>query len=241
MALPTGSTYQLRRGVMNVTLVDHQDPQFPDPALALTEPNGLLAIGGNLAPETLLKAYRQGIFPWFSDEDPLLWWSPNPRAVIFPEQLHISKSLAKLQRQQRFQVSINQAFERVVAGCSAPRSEGDETWITGDMAAAYTQLHQQGHAHSVEVWNNGELVGGLYGVAIGGVFCGESMFSCAANASKLALLVLLERMPTIRLIDCQLPNPHLQRLGAVVIPRSEFMALLQRHGDTQIQWPRGTI
>lgn len=224
--------------MINLTLLDSNAPEFPNPENALTDPNGLLAIGGNLEPDTLVQAYRQGIFPWFCDGEPLLWWSPDPRAVIFPGQLHISRSLAKLHRQQRFHITVNQAFEQVLVGCStAPRSDGDGTWITEQMRAAYCELHRQGHAHSVDVWAEDALVGGLYGVAVGEVFCGESMFSRVNNASKLALLSLLELMPGLQLVDCQVPNAHLQSLGATNIPRAEFLSLLQRYRDNTLCWP----
>lgn len=221
-----------------LTLLDPDKPEFPDPDNASTDPGGLLAIGGNLAPDTLLLAYRQGIFPWFCDDEPIMWWSPDPRAVIFPGQFYISSSLARLYRQQRFTLSINRAFDQVIAECgTAPRKEGGGTWITAGMQQAYNRLHGLGHAHSVEVWDDSSLVGGLYGVAVGAVFCGESMFSKASNGSKLALLHLLNSMPQLQLIDCQLPNPHLQSLGAQAIPRIRFLSLLEKNSDHCLNWP----
>jgi leucyl/phenylalanyl-tRNA--protein transferase len=201
--------------------------RFPDPNTALLSPNGLLAIGGDLAPERLLAAYRQGIFPWFNEGEPIHWWSPDPRAVLWLENFRISRSLAKLIRQKRLQVTFNQAFTAVIKSCAAMRKETG-TWITVDMISAYTQLHLLGHAHSVEVWQENELVGGLYGIAVGKVFCGESMFSKVSNASKVAMAYLVDRLKAngFILIDCQLPNPHLLSLGATTIARQEFLGYL---------------
>jgi len=199
---------------------------FPDPVLALDEPNGLLAVGGDLRAERLLAAYRQGIFPWYGDGQPILWWSPDPRLVLFPGALRRSRSLRKRLRQGRYRVSANRAFEDVVRGCAAPRPRQAGTWITDEMAAAYVELHAAGHAHSLECWDGDRLVGGLYGVAIGAVFFGESMFSRASDASKVALATLCEC--GYALVDCQLPNPHLARLGAAPVPRERFLALLAR-------------
>ncbi|UTW45803.1 leucyl/phenylalanyl-tRNA--protein transferase [bacterium SCSIO 12696] len=222
---------------MNLTLLDSEQPQFPPSEQALTEPNGLLAVGGNLEVETLVAAYRQGIFPWYSDGDPLLWWCPDPRTVLFPNQFYASKSLIKLYRQQRYQVTFNQAFPEVIKHCqTVPRKE-DGTWIDQQMHAAYCSLHQAGHAHSVEVWDRETLVGGLYGVAVGGAFCGESMFSLVSNASKLAALSLVRELEGLCLIDCQIPNPHLSTLGAVDISRKEFLQLLEKYGNQRLKWP----
>ena len=197
---------------------------FPDPTLALDDPNGLLAAGGDLAPERLLCAYRRGIFPWFSEGQPILWWSPDPRAVLRPETLHVSRSLRRTQRRAAFTVSADAAFDRVVRECAAPRPGRESTWITPGMAAAYGRLHRAGHAHSIECWRGDDLAGGLYGVAIGRVFFGESMFSRAADASKIALAHLCTL--GFGLIDCQIPNAHLARLGAVEMSRRRFLALL---------------
>ena len=200
---------------------------FPDVELALDEPNGLIAIGGDLSTERLLSAYRQGIFPWYSEGEPVLWYSPNPRMVITKDTLHISKSLEKVLRSNRFEVRMNMHFEQVISQCKdIKRKEQDSTWIDNDMVQAYIQLHHQGYAHSIEVYENDQLAGGLYGVAIGKVFFGESMFSCASNASKVALVYLLKNTD-YQLIDCQVENPHLKSLGAFNIERSAFVQQLE--------------
>lgn len=197
---------------------------FPDVELALAEPDGLLAVGGDLSPDRLLSAYSQGIFPWFSGNQPILWWSPNPRAVLFPEDLKISRSLRKRIRKQEYSLSLDEAFEEVVRQCAAPRKDQDGTWITDEMRHAYGRLHEQGYAHSVEVWHQGDLVGGLYGIALGKVFFGESMFSRRSDASKLAFAYLVRQLQLwgYPLIDCQVSSAHLHSLGAVNIDRSEF-------------------
>ncbi len=208
---------------------------FPPVESALTDPDGLLAAGGDLRPERLIKAYRHGIFPWFDHEQPILWWSPNPRCILKPEQLKVSRSLRKLIRQQRFRVTLDQDFAAVISACAAPRAESEDTWITTSMQQAYIQLHQQGVAHSVEVWDQQQLVGGLYGLAIGRVFFGESMFSCSSNASKVGYVTLVEQLRQwgYALIDCQIHSDHLESLGATLIPRSEFTALLERNLEPQ--------
>jgi leucyl/phenylalanyl-tRNA--protein transferase len=198
---------------------------FPDPALA--EEDGLLAVGGDLSPERLLLAYQSGIFPWFSDDDPILWFAPHERCVVFPESVRVSKSMAKVLRSGKFQISRNKAFREVIKACAAvPRKDQDGTWITAAMQAAYIRLHELGLSHSLEVWQEDQLVGGLYGVVIGKVFCGESMFSLVADASKAAFISLC-RLPEFELIDCQLPNDHLLSLGAEMISRTEYMKILQ--------------
>ncbi len=197
---------------------------FPDPDRALDEPNGLLAAGGDLSPERLLHAYRLGVFPWYSAGQPILWWSPDPRAVLFPERMRVSRSLRKTLRQGRFRVTRDTAFREVMDACAAPRPGSDGTWITPEMLAAYTRLHSLGWAHSVECWRDGRLAGGLYGVAMGRVFFGESMFSRESDASKVALAHLAGQ--GYRLIDCQVESEHLARLGAEPIPRRTFRALL---------------
>lgn len=204
--------------------LDEHDLRFPSPALA--EPDGLLAIGGDLRPERLLEAYRQGIFPWYSDDTPILWYSPHERFVLFPEELKISKSMRQVLRSGRFTVTVDHAFDQVISACAVqPRVGQNGTWITADMQEAYMRLHALGHAHSVETWRNGKLVGGLYGVAVGGVFCGESMFSREANASKTALAALCQSN-TYRLIDCQVYTDHLATLGARMVSRAIYMSLL---------------
>jgi leucyl/phenylalanyl-tRNA--protein transferase len=211
-------------------LLDPHDPAapFPDASLAETEPNGLLAVGGDLSSTRLLNAYRNGIFPWYSDGQPLLWWSPDPRSVLFPEQLKISRSLRKTLRRAPFRVSMDRDFAAVVQACAAPRRHEPGTWITPAMAAAYSHLHTLGHAHSVEVWQGLELVGGLYGVAIGQVFFGESMFSHATDASKVAMVYLVAHLLAwgYRLIDCQVYSEHLISQGAEEISRRAFIAHL---------------
>lgn len=205
---------------------DSPPEDFPSVEFALIEPNGLLAVGGDLSPERLLAAYRRGIFPWYSEGQPILWWSPAPRAVLFPERIRVSRSLRKVVRRGLFQVSIDTAFREVVAACAAPRDAEGGTWITPRMQEAYVHLHRLGWAHSVECRHEGRLVGGLYGVALGRVFFGESMFSRMNDASKVAL-EYLTRMD-YRLIDCQLPSPHLARMGAIELPRGQFLELLDQ-------------
>jgi leucyl/phenylalanyl-tRNA---protein transferase len=202
---------------------------FPPLEQALDEPAGLLAAGGDLSSERLIAAYRRGIFPWYSPGQPVLWWSPDPRAVLFPEEFRISHSLAKTLRNGGFSLSLDRDFAAVIDGCAAPRAASPGTWITSEMRAAYLQLHALGHAHSIEVWRGDALAGGLYGVRLGGVFFGESMFSRARDASKVALahLVAVSRASALAVIDCQLPSRHLMSLGARVIPRSQFQALLR--------------
>lgn len=213
---------------------------FPPLTKAMREPNGLLAAGGDLSADRLVQAYRHGCFPWFSEGQPILWWSPDPRTVLFPEELHVSRSLAKLLRQQRYQVSFDRDFEAVIQACAAPRRDADGTWITDDMQNAYTELHNRGHAHSVEVWDNGELVGGLYGLAMGQLFFGESMFSRADNASKFGFVTLVKQLQAwgFVLIDCQMATRHLESLGARSIPRQQFADYLRDHLDqpTTAQW-----
>nr|VFJ57460.1 MAG: leucyl/phenylalanyl-tRNA--protein transferase [Candidatus Kentron sp. DK] len=193
----------------------------------MTEPNGLLAMGGDLEPDRLLLAYRGGIFPWYSEGEPILWWSPDPRAVLFPEEIHLSRRLMRTLRQGHFQVTHNRCFADVVRGCAAPRPESGGTWITGEMRRAYLRLHELGFAHSIECWREGELAGGLYGVALGEVFFAESMFTRVRDASKVALKALCRR--GYRLIDCQFLTGHLARLGAVEIPRDRFLTLVRKH------------
>ncbi len=208
--------------------MDPRNPldDFPPPQEALEEPQGLIAAGGDLHPHRLLHAYRHGVFPWYEDGQPILWWSPDPRAVIFTDRVKISRSLKKTLRNKPYSVTIDTAFEDVVRACAAPRKGSSGTWITNEMRRAYLQLHRMGHAHSIEVWNeDGELVGGLYGVLLENMFCGESMFSRATDMSKVALVHLAYWLQEqgIEVIDCQLPNPHLMSLGAVEISREEFL------------------
>lgn len=203
---------------------------FPDPAKALAEPNGLLCAGGNLAPGTIIRAYSQGIFPWFSGDQPILWWSPDPRMVLIPAEFKVSKSLAKTIRSDRYAIRMDTAFAEVIAACAAPREPEGGTWIVPEMQAAYTGLHRMGVAHSVEAWRDGELAGGLYGVALGRVFFGESMFARATDASKVALAALVEKLQRdgFELIDCQQQTRHLASFGARPIPRADFAARLRQ-------------
>lgn len=201
---------------------------FPDPVLAETEPNGLLAVGGDLSPDRLRNAYRAGIFPWYGEGQPILWWSPDPRLVLFPDRLHVSRSLRRTLRRDLFRVSLDRDFAGVIDACAAPRPASDGTWILPEMAEAYGRLHALGLAHSAECWRGEELVGGLYGVGIGRAFFGESMFSRATDASKAALVHLVRHLSAwgFVLVDCQVYTPHLASLGAVEIPRTEFLRRL---------------
>lgn len=213
-------------------LLQPGSPKAPFPAVGLaeTEPNGLLAVGGDLHPERLLNAYRNGIFPWFSRGDPILWWSPDPRTLLFPKEVHVSRSLRKTLRRRHLGVTLDRAFPQVIAACSGPRRNGAGTWLVPEMIAAYTELHRRGLAHSVEVWQDGALVGGLYGVALGRIFFGESMFSRTDDASKVALVHLGQCLAAwgFVAIDCQVISDHLVTLGAREVPREGFTALLQR-------------
>jgi leucyl/phenylalanyl-tRNA--protein transferase len=198
---------------------------FPDPELA--EPDGLLAVGGDLSANRLLLAYQHGIFPWYSDDTPILWYSPHERFVLYPQELKISKSMKQVLRSGRFNFTVNRAFDEVITACSmVPREGQDGTWITNDMKAAYVKLHQLGYAHSYEVWENEELVGGLYGVHAGKVFCGESMFSQVSNASKAALINLCQSN-CYSIIDCQVHTDHLESMGARFISRHQYLDILQ--------------
>ncbi len=203
---------------------------FPPVEFALSEPDGLLAAGGSLAPARLINAYRRGIFPWYSDNQPILWWSPDPRSVLFPDKLKISRSLRKSIRKGVFRLTMDEAFEQVIKACAEPRSYQADTWITAEMSAAYMRLHRLGVAHSVEAWNGDVLAGGLYGLGIGRVFFGESMFSRQTDASKTALVYLAQRLQTwgYGLIDCQVRSEHMDRLGAESIARARFVRLLDK-------------
>ena len=200
---------------------------FPSPEQASDE--GIVAVGGDLKPERVMLAYRKGIFPWFESDDFLLWWSPDPRMVLFPDQVKISKSMRAVLRKKQFEVTFNKAFDGVVEACAKVKRFGQNgTWITPGLMEVYSTLHTQGHAHSVEVWEEGVLVGGLYGIDLGTVFCGESMFSKANNASKVALISLAKELKKnkYKLIDCQVPTQHLASMGAESIPRAEFLTYL---------------
>ncbi|MFT7224205.1 MAG: leucyl/phenylalanyl-tRNA--protein transferase [Cellvibrionaceae bacterium] len=208
-------------------------PAFPDTHKALSNPNGLLAAGGSLSPEWLLTAYNQGIFPWFNEGDPILWWTPSPRLVLYPHQFHISRNLRKILKRGDYRVSINKNFSAVIEACALPREQQADasSWITPVMFDAYEQLHHYGWAHSVEVWREQTLIGGLYGVALGKIFFGESMFSKASNGSKIAIAHLVEWLKhwQYKLVDCQVHSDHLRRLGAIEIDRLTFEQILQQN------------
>ncbi|MBV1872287.1 MAG: leucyl/phenylalanyl-tRNA--protein transferase [Gammaproteobacteria bacterium] len=217
--------------MLEIPWLSEDSYEFPPIDSAMTEPNGLLAAGGDLSAERLIAAYKQGIFPWYEEDQPILWWCPSPRSVLFPAELKISKSLAKTLRQNRFDVRVDTCFEDVIRHCAAPREEGGGTWITEDMIQAYCHLHRLGVAHSVETWQNGELVGGLYGISIGCIFFGESMFSTRANASKVAFVHIVRHLHEagFPIIDCQVANPHLESLGATDIPLRYFKQIVNAH------------
>ncbi len=202
---------------------------FPPIELALDEPDGLLAAGGDLSAERLLQAYRKGIFPWYEEGQPILWWSPDPRCVVYTADYKPSRTLRKLINRDLFEIRMDTAFREVVEACAAPRSYSEGTWITEDMLTAYCRLHHQGYAHSVECWQDGELVGGLYGVSLGRLFFGESMYSAVSNASKVAFVALVKHCQRLGfpMIDCQVTNHHLLSLGAVEIPRKRFKQALE--------------
>ncbi len=220
------------------------DAPFPSLDSALVEPDGLLAAGGDLSILRLLNAYRHGIFPWFSEDDPILWWSPNPRMIIKTDSVHISRRLHRTLTRGQFKLTLNTAFNEVIEACSAPRTEQDGTWIIPVIKEAYCQLHQAGHAHSLEVWMDDCLVGGIYGVSIGRMFFGESMFHRRTDASKIALVSLCDWLAKNRIdrLDCQVQSPHLIRMGAVRISRHEFLREIeQRCQQSPITFPQGPL
>ncbi|WP_201548924.1 leucyl/phenylalanyl-tRNA--protein transferase [Psychrobacter fjordensis] len=230
-------TQQNDQHIMPETLKSLGRYDFPDPISIDPDGMGIVAMGGDLASETLISAYAQGLFPWFNEDEPIAWWCPEPRCVMVPTDYQPSKSLRKQANRARWQLTLNQAFDDVIHACSLPRSdslndnqpEGEHTWIHDEMIEAYTKLHAQGFAHSVEVWDDkGQLVGGLYGLKIGNIYFGESMFHCASNASKLAFwgLMRLCEQSHVALVDCQLPNDHLMSLGATTLPRADFLTQL---------------
>lgn len=201
------------------------------PPVEQASEEGLLAIGGDLSVERLLLAYNSGIFPWFNDDALVLWWAPDPRMILFPDKIKVSKSMRKILKSDHFQVTKNTSFEKVMDACAQIKRKGQAgTWITPNMKQAYLEMHNQGHAHSYEVWKDNQLVGGLYGVDLGHIFCGESMFSAVSNASKVALITLAEELRAKRytMIDCQVPTDHLKSMGAQIVPRNEFMAFLKK-------------
>lgn len=215
---------------------------FPPVEAALDDPPGLLCAGGSLGPEWLLAAYRRGIFPWYSEGQPILWWSPDPRMVLFPSAIHISHSLRKTLRRGRFEVRLDTAFASVIAACAGPRDGASGTWITPEMQHAYLRMHELGYAHSVEAWDGNSLLGGLYGMALGGVFFGESMFSHATDASKVCLAHLARHLESLNfaVIDCQMTTAHLVSMGACEIPRADFCRQIELHaskGPPPGRWP----
>lgn len=215
---------------MAVFWITKENNFFPSPSLANEE--GILAVGGDLSPERLLNAYREGIFPWFNEGEPIAWWSPDPRMVLFPAEIKVSKSMRPYFNQQKFQVTFDQNFKAVIGNCQAPRNkQWGGTWITSDIVDAYCELHDMGYAHSVEVWQAGELVGGLYGIALGKCFFGESMFSWVSNASKFGFIYLVKKLESLGfgLIDCQQQTQHLQSLGARPIRRDDFLRILKKN------------
>jgi leucyl/phenylalanyl-tRNA--protein transferase len=223
-----------------LTLLQDGTP-FPPVESALRKPNGLLAAGGGLSPARILDAYRHGIFPWFNEDDPILWWSPDPRMVLFPREFKVSRSLRKTLASKQYEVRADSAFEQVMRACAAPRKDQDGTWISEEMIAAYSALHRMGYAHSVEIWMDGELAGGLYGMALGRMFYGESMFSRRTDASKIALAHLAAQLArwNFGMIDCQMNTSHLASLGAREIQRTEFIGRLQElvnYGDVKSPW-----
>lgn len=213
------------------------DLTFPSTELALSEPNGLLAISGDLSAQRLINAYHDGIFPWYSEGEAIMWWSPNPRAVISFNQLNVNKTLKKVIKRSPYKITLNNAFEEVIALCADAPFRTDSTWIVDDMEAAYINLHQLGYAHSIEVWHDNELVGGLYGVAINGFFSGESMFYTKSNASKLALVAMSQHLKSIGVsfIDCQIINPFLASMGCTEITRTRFID--QKENELRIKVP----
>lgn len=220
-------------------LPDTEEP-FEFPNNFQTSPEGLLAVGGNLHPDTLIAAYSRGIFPWFNHDDPILWWHPDPRLVLLPKHVHVSQNMANLIKQQHYKITIDSAFDAVLEACAAAREQKrPDTWLLPNLIAALKVLHQRGYAHSVEVWTHtGALVGGLYGVALGQVFFGESMFHHEPNTSKLALITLCKILAKndYRVIDCQVDSAHLRSMGAQAIPRKRFLELLQA-GETHLKQP----
>lgn len=219
-----------------ISWLDSANCEFPATDNALDEPNGLLAVGGDLSPERLIAAYRQGIFPWFEASQPILWWSPSPRAVLFPDSIYLSKSLKKRLRRRDYMVTCDQQFRQVMQHCAdTPRTGQDGTWITDEMLQAYGELFDRGIAHSIETWQDDQLVGGLYGIAIGKVFYGESMFSVSTDASKVAFAHLAKQLENwgFAVIDCQVSNSHLSSLGAEEISREVFCKLLSDNIDKQ--------
>jgi leucyl/phenylalanyl-tRNA---protein transferase len=213
---------------MAISWLNDDAEAFPPLACALREPDGLIAAGGDLRPERLLAAYRRGIFPWYEEPQPILWWSPDPRAVLFPDELHVSTRLRRTLRRGSFRVSADSCFDEVIHACAAPRRQGSGTWIGSAMQRAYSELHRLGHAHSIETWQEDQLVGGLYGIAIGRIFFGESMFARVDDASRVALVHLVGQLRAwgFALVDCQQDTGHMRSMGARTITRAQFRAIV---------------
>lgn len=224
-----------------IVRLDGTPPQmpFPSPNRAETDPDGLVAVGGDLTPTRLINAYRCGIFPWYSAGQPLLWWSPDPRMVLFPSKLHVSRSLRKVLRKGYFRVTFDRAFDAVIQGCAQPRRDQGGSWLTPEMIQAYGRLHRLGVAHSVECWQGETLVGGLYGVQLGRIFFGESMFHRVTDASKVAFVELTRTLEArgCPLIDCQVHSDHLASLGAELVPRPRFLEILEEHVEAPFSFP----
>ncbi|AGH80944.1 leucyl/phenylalanyl-tRNA--protein transferase [Psychromonas sp. CNPT3] len=230
----------------HLTTLTNDPTLFPNVSHALEDPEGLLAIGGDLHPLRIINAYQRGIFPWYNEGEPLLWWSPNERATILAGKVHISKSMRRLIRKENYTLSINKHFSEVIHACAAPRKGQPGTWITAEMIDAYLQLHQQGWAHSVEVFRGNELVGGLYGIGLGQIFCGESMFSRSENASKMAFIALHQHFHAAngKLIDCQMLTPHLASLGVQASSRADFIKQLKLYQKNALKlgcWQAQTL
>lgn len=222
---------------MQLPQLDPYFPEFPEPEAAADDPNGLLAMGGTLSPDLLIKAYSKGIFPWYDQYSPIMWWSPDPREVVLADRQHWSKSMRKFVKETDLELTTDQVFEQIIRNCA--RQEDQHRWITEEMIEAYLELHHLGIAHSIEVWKQTELVGGLYGVAVGQIFCGESMFHKINNASKLAFLALADTLFTngFKLIDCQFETEHLRSLGSHSISRGQYLDQLNALGNDEIDWP----
>lgn len=227
----------------DLALLSETTFDFPPVSHAMQEPNGLLAVGGDLQPQRLLNAYAAGIFPWYEEDQPILWWSPDPRMCLTPDAVIVSRSLRKTIRKQEFSVTMDSAFERVISLCGQTRAVFPGTWINPAMQNAYCEMHRLGHAHSVEVWQDHELAGGLYGIAMGRMFFGESMFSLSSNASKVAFVYLCRQLQAwdFRVIDCQMPTDHLFSLGATEMSRDEFQKLLHRNRREKLTPGRWTM
>lgn len=221
-----------------VPWLNEHNTEFPSIDSALTDPNGLLAVGGDLSEQRLISAYTKGIFPWFNQDEPILWWSPAPRCVLYPQDLHVSKSLAKCIRQQKFTVTFDQNFNDIINHCSDSRKSQEGTWITDEMKDAYNKLFKLGCAHSVEVWHNDTIVGGLYGLSFGAIFFGESMFSYQTNASKVGFCALVNKLKEngFSLIDCQVHSNHLASLGAINITRETFLEQINNNHNKKDAW-----